>query len=404
MFGNRPKTIHSPTDRLPDFNYIDRSDIYADSACQSLRPQPIINALNLYYQTYNACGGRVKYKWGQKVDSQIEDTRHLIIDFLGLPQKDYVCSFTLNTTYGVNLVLSQLPTKIYKQIVTSEIEHNSVFLPTIKLAKRLDINRKVLLRDDDGSLIYSINDLEKSIIVVNSTSNIDGRLLINIKQLIKDTHEVGGIVIIDAAQTIAHYHEILIGCGADAICFSGHKMYAASLGVIVIKKSLLRTLTLNFVGGGMVASVKSNEYTLLPDDLSSWLEPGLQAYAEIISLKKSIEWLQTIQPYGTSPSDYLEKISNKLFAGLSEIPGITIFNKKPSSVISIYSKNIDAHRLAVFLSASGIMARSGYFCCHYYLLEKLKMPPMLRFSIGLQTTETDIEKILEIMNKILKGK
>ncbi len=402
MFRNRTQTVSDPNDRLPEFNFLGSDDIYMDSACQSIRPQPVIDAMNNYYQSYNACGGRVKYKWGQKVDSQINDTRELVINYLGLSSKDYVCSFTLNTTYGLNLVLGQLPTGNYDQIITSEIEHNSVFLPTITLAKRLGIARKVLPRNDDGSLIYSQNDLNKSIIVVSSTSNIDGRQLINVKQLINEAHKVGGIVIIDAAQTMAHYHEILSGCGADVICFSAHKMYAASLGVIVIKKNLLQLLEINFIGGGMVSCVRQQDYTILPDEMTSWLEPGLQSYAEIISLHKSIEWLKIVKPNGLKPSEHIARISGKLFDELSQIPGIVMINHQPSSVISLYSKNIDSHRLAIFLSASGIMVRSGYFCCHYFLLEKLKLPPLLRFSIGIQTTENDVAKILEIMKKLTK--
>jgi cysteine desulfurase/selenocysteine lyase len=180
-------------------------------------------------------------------------------------------------------------------------------------------------------------------------------------------------------------------------------MYAASLGVIVIRKDLLKTLKIGMVGGGMVTSVSEHGYTLHPDDMASRLEPGLQAYGEIISLKHAIEWLKTVKPQGQKPSEYIEMISNKLYSGLLEIPGLTMFNKTPSSVISVCSQKVDAHRLATFLSASGIMARSGYFCCHYYLLEKLNMPPLLRFSVGLHTTESDINKTIEVMKKITKG-
>jgi len=401
VFNKKAKINQNSTSRLADFSYISDSDIYMDSACQSVRPQPVIDAISNYYQTYNACGGRVKYDWGQKVDAKIEATREEVIDYLGLSQKDYVCSFTLNTTYGINLILSQLTSGIYKQIITSEIEHNSVFLPTIELAKRLEITRKVLARADDGSLIYIKQDISEAIVVVNATSNIDGRLLLNVKQLIKEVHDNGGIIIIDAAQAMAHHHELLIGCGADAICFSAHKMYAASMGVIVIKKSLLKSLDIKFTGGGMVSSVSENTYKLLPDDMSSWLEPGLQSYAEIISLNQSIDWLKTVKPQGLKPAEYIEKLSRQLFDGLSTMPNLKIFNKSPAPVISVYSSKIDAHRLAIFLSSNGIMVRSGYFCCHYYLLEKLKLPPLLRFSIGLHTTESDIVKTLETIKKFL---
>lgn len=403
MFNKKTSSIQDPSERLADFSYVSKNDIYLDTSCQSMRPQPVIDALNSYYTTYNACGGRVKYKWGQKVDSKVEETRDLVLDYLGMPAKKYVCSFTLNTTYGLNLILTQLPTGIYEQVTTSEIEHNSVFLTTIELSKRLDTKRNVLKRDDDGNLIYSTENIKKAVVVVNAVSNIDGRTLGNIKQLIKDTHANGGIVIIDAAQAMAHYHEMLIGCDADAICFSAHKMYAASLGVVVIKNDLLKSFNKFLVGGGMVSGVQENDYQLLPDDIASWLEPGLQAYGEIISLNNAINWLKTIKPNGLKPSEYVAKMSALLYTGLAEIPGIKFINNKPSSVISLYHEKIDAHRLAVFLSAAGIMTRSGYFCCHYYLLEHLSMPPLLRFSVGLHTTEDDIVKTIETMKKITKG-
>lgn len=403
MFRKKTENLRVVSGRLPEFSYLKDEDIYLDNACQSPRPQPVIDAMTSYYQTYNACGGRVKYKWGQKVDSQVEETRNLVTNYLGLSKKDYICAFTLNTTYGINLILSQLPSGVYSHVVTSEIEHNSVFLPTINLADRLEIERKVLKRTDDGGLNYKMSDLEKSIIVVSTTSNIDGRLLVNVKQLVSDAHKSGGIVIIDAAQTMAHYHDLLVGCGADAICFSAHKMYAGSLGVIVIRKDLLKTLKISVVGGGMVSSVTEQNYTLLPDDMASWLEPGLQAYGEIISLKHAILWLKTVKPDGLNPSQYIEQLSKSLYQGLAEIPGLKILNKNPSSLISVYCEKVDAHRLATFLSVSGIMVRSGYFCCHYYLLEKQKFPPLLRFSIGLQTTEDDIQKTIKIIKKITKG-
>lgn len=400
MFIKKDSAQPKAADRPIDFSYLDSKNIYLDGACQSLRPQPVISALNDYYQNYNACGGRVKYQWGQKVDKAIDETRGLVLKHLGLSANEYTYSFTLNTTYGINLILSQIPAGKYDRVVTSEIEHNSVFLPTIELAKRLGVDRLVLDRDDIGNLLYDNSDLHRSIVVANSTSNIDGRQLSNITELIRDTHKNGGIVIIDAAQTMAHYHSLIKGCGADAICFSAHKMYGASLGVIVIRNKLLDSLDKQFVGGGMVSAVDEQTYTLLVDDRNSWLEPGLQAYGEIIALNQAIKWRQSFQVNGLSAVAYLEQKSSALYRGLSRIPSVVMINDRPSSVISFYSKKTDAHRLATFLSASGIMVRSGYFCCHYYLLNKQSLPPLIRLSLGLHTTDEDIEKTINILAKI----
>jgi cysteine desulfurase/selenocysteine lyase len=48
------------------------------------------------------------------------------------------------------------------------------------------------------------------------------------------------------------------------------------------------------------------------------------------------------------------------------------------------------------------MSRSGYFCCHYYLLEKLKLPPLIRFSLGLHSTEDDIERTIKELRRVIK--
>lgn len=401
-FGNkRTASDNLSSGHLADFAYLSDKDIYLDTACQSLRPQPVIDALNEYYHTYNACGERVKYQWGQKVDEVVASARQSVLDLLKLSNKDYVTSFTLNTTYGINLILQQLPAGKFKRIITSDIEHNSVFLPTMTAAKRLDIPRLVLKRADDGSLDYQPVDLDGAVVVLNVVSNIDGRTLNNIKDVVADTHKHGGIVIIDAAQAMAHQHQLLVGSQPDAICFSAHKMYSASLGGIVISKDLLASLETAFVGGGMVSGVKETTFALIPDEPETKLEPGLQAWGEIVALNAAIKWLNDIKPNGQDRHEYIADRSQQLFDGLQTLKGVTLINQSVAPVISLYSDKYDAHRLALFLSAAGIMVRSGYFCCHYYLIEQRQLPPLVRFSLGLQTTPADIDKTIQTLQKLI---
>ena len=89
---------------MKDFEYLPAGAHYFDSACQSLRPQCVIDVLNEYYTDYNSCGERVKYAWGKQVDERVEETREAVLDLLKLKSKHYFVSFTLNTTYGLNLL------------------------------------------------------------------------------------------------------------------------------------------------------------------------------------------------------------------------------------------------------------------------------------------------------------
>jgi selenocysteine lyase/cysteine desulfurase len=401
------RTVAAPqgTDagRQDDFAYLEPGEIYLDAACQSLRPQPVIHALTDYYTTYNACGGRVKYAWGQKVDRAVADTRTAVLNLLGLSARQHAVSFTLNTTYGLNLLLQQLPINRFGRVVTSHIEHNSVFLPTITAARRLGVDRLVLDRAADGALLYEPAQLERAVVVVNAASNIDGRQLTNLTELVRDTHARGGIVIVDAAQAMGHSRALLQKTEADAVCFSAHKMYGASLGVVVARHELLASLELGFVGGGMVQDVREEDFDLVQGDPGALLEPGLQAWGEIIALGRAIEWLGSIRPGGLAPEEHLAALSTRLYEGLAGISGLTLVNSAPSPVISLYAPAQDSHRLAVFLSHSKVSVRSGYFCAHHHLKQQLGVPPLLRFSLGLHSTVSDIDTATQTLSRLMKG-
>ncbi len=399
IFNNKKPTLKSG---VVDFGYLDSRELYFDSACQTLRPQPVIDAMTEYFQGYNACGGRVKYDWGKKVDEKILETRKQILALLGKSDSEYVVAFTLNTSYGINLVLSQLPSK-FKKVVTSEIEHNSVFLPAMEAAKRLGVFRVVLPRSPDGALEYKPAHLSEAVIVLNSMSNIDGRALVNLQAIVRDAHQAGGIVLIDAAQGIGHDQELLRRSDFDALFFSGHKFYGPSLGVIVIKRSLLKALDVRFIGGGMVEDVKKETYKLVSsdEDLPALLEIGLQDFAGIIGLGASIKWHESYKPEGQDRQVHQAALSRLLFERLAEMPTVRLINFTPSPIVSFYSEKIDAHRLAIYLSAQNIMARSGYFCCHYYLKNLKKYPPLLRVSLGLHNTRQQAESFLQTLETII---
>ena len=353
---------------MNDFDYLGEKTVYVDAACQSLRPKPVVEALTRYYFEHNSCGERVKYPWGEKTDALVEGTRKKVLKLLKLKAKDYFVAFTLNTTYGINLLLNEIKPELVKKVVTSEIEHNSPFLATMALAKRLGVPRVVLERLDTGALDYREGDFQKAVVVVNCASNFDGRQMKNIAQVVKQVHKEGGIIIIDAAQAMAHYHELLEKTEADAICFSAHKMYAPSLGVIVARRDLVPKLRLTFVGGGMVDDVFEDRYILSATgnkDLAHTIfEAGLQAWGEIISLGAAIDWL----------SNRTKEDKKRLAACTEELDGflrsrekVKMVGKEANPTMSFYVEGLDSHLLGAALGKEGIMARTGYFCVHYYL-------------------------------------
>ncbi len=386
---------------MNDFDYLETGEVYLDAACQSLRPRPVIAALNEYYEKFNSCGERVKYPWGIETDRRVEACREKILKYLKLPKREYFVSFTLNTTYGINLLLQQLDGSKFDVVVTSDIEHNSPFLSTMTFAKKYGIPRKVLSREEDGGL--PVEEIpEKAVVVVNAASNIDGRKLVNIKDVVKRVHKTGGVVIIDAAQAMAHSSEVLYKTEADAICFSAHKMYAPSLGAMIVRKDLLPKIETSFIGGGMVDDVDRESYLLSseknPDHIYTKFESGLQAWGEIIALGEAIDWLG-----GLSKADHknLEENYTELFEFLNASEKVELVNAEPNPTMSFFVKGVDSHLLGEALGAEEIMARTGYFCAHYYLDKVRHFPPLIRFSLGYHNRPEDIEKVKKVMEKIV---
>ena len=386
---------------MNDFDYLGKGEVYLDAACQSLRPRPVIDAINNYYTEHNSCGERVKYKWGIETDEKVEATRAKVLKFLKLSSRKYTVSFTLNTTYGINLILSQLDPANFKKIITSEIEHNSPFLATMAFSERTSLPREVIKREEDGSIDISAYDFTDAVVVVNCASNFDGRKLLNIKEVIRATHKAGGIIIIDAAQAMAHSADILRGVEPDAICFSAHKLYAPSLGVIVWKDDLMKKLVPGFVGGGMVDDVNRESYLLSADNKEhryTRFESGLQAWGEIVGLGAALDWLDKLPKKAWQN---LENNYTELFNFLNDSSKVHMVNQEANPTMSFYVEGLDSHLLGTALSRENIMARTGYFCVHYYLDHVLGMPPLVRFSLGLHNRPEDVEKVQKIMQKII---
>ena len=82
-----------------DFPLMNREDspIYLDSACMTLRPQQVIDAITEYYTDYPACGGRSVHKLSWQVTEKFEMARDSLKKFVGAEQPSEIV-FTKNAT------------------------------------------------------------------------------------------------------------------------------------------------------------------------------------------------------------------------------------------------------------------------------------------------------------------
>ena len=108
--------------------------VYLDSSCQSLRPQQVIDAVTEYYTKYPACGGRSVHHMSNEVSVRVDETREAFCRFLGGEDPSHFV-FTRNTTEALNAVAFGLGLKKGDAVVTTDVEHNSNYVPWLRLQK-----------------------------------------------------------------------------------------------------------------------------------------------------------------------------------------------------------------------------------------------------------------------------
>ncbi|MBL7206138.1 MAG: cysteine desulfurase [Candidatus Aenigmarchaeota archaeon] len=389
---------------FPVLNREGKPIIYLDSACQTLRPNQVIDKINEYYKEYPACGGRSLHKLGKMVDEKVIESRKRMQKFIGAKKSEEVI-FTKNTTEGINIILNSLSLKSGDAVITTDKEHNSVLLPVQFLAKRKGIEHKITKSNDDGTFnLDKFQELltpEVKLVSVVHTSNIDG-FTNPAKEIVKAAHDNGSLVLLDGAQSVPHKEVDVKKLDVDFLAFSGHKMCGPSgTGILYGKYDLLKNMEPIFVGGETVSN--STYTTSEMENPPERFEPGLQNYAGMVGLAEAARYLQKIgmdkiQRHDVELNKYLTENARDLglqILGPSD-PGLR------SGVFSFNIKGLDPHEIAIMLDhTNNIAVRSGMHCVHSWFNEN-EIKGSVRASMYFYNTKEEIETFISTLKEIIK--
>lgn len=391
-----------------DFNILSKKDgfvpIYFDSACMSLKPNQVINAMNDYYFNYPACAGRSSHKMGDKVLKKIKETRQLIAKFINASNENEII-FTRNTTEGINLLAHSLGLKKGEVVLISDKEHNSNLIPWLVLRDKIGIIVKIIPSNEDGT--FNLNNFSEMIggvklVSIVYTSNLDG-VTNPAKEIIEIAHKNKVLVFLDVAQSIPHKKIDVLDLGVDFLAFSGHKMLSPTgTGVFYGKYELLEKLEPFMVGGDTVLSSTYEDYEFLP--IPEKFEAGLQDYAGIIGLGEAIRYLSQFN--FNDIKEHELKLNTYITKELQKIPQIKIIGPKDaedrSGIINFYIDGTDMHKFAIMLDEmANISIRSGQHCVHSWFVSK-KIFNSARVSLYLYNTMKEAEMFITNLNKIIK--
>ncbi|MBI2542130.1 cysteine desulfurase [Candidatus Woesearchaeota archaeon] len=376
--------------------------IYFDNAATSQKPKQVIGAITGYYQKYNANVHRSIHQLGEEATAEYEKARQKIADFINARYEEVI--FTKNSTEGLNLLAYSLTSglKPGDEIVISQLEHHSNFVPWQQMAEHLglklkfiEINKNAEL--DKESIKKNITKKTK-IVSVNHISNAIGTIN-PVEEITKIAHENGALMVIDGSQSVPHMPIDAKKINADFYVFTGHKMLGPTgVGVVYGKKELLENMRPFLYGGEMINEVKFEGTTF--NKLPWKFEAGTPNIAEAIGLGIAVDYLSKIGMNNIFEHD--KELVEYGTERIKEIKGVTIYGpKERGSIISFNVKGVHAHDVSQILDSEGVAIRAGHHCC-MPLMGVLGISSTARASFYLYNTEEEIDTFIKAIHKVKK--
>lgn len=374
--------------------------VYLDNAATVQKPVTVLEASRSYYEETNANIHRGTHHLSQKATAAHEAARETIARHLNAASPDEII-FTSGTTDGINLVANILTPTLSAgdEIIISALEHHSNIVPWQMLAQRTGATIKVIPVLDDGTLDHtaflSLLGERTKVLALTHVSNAFGTP-VPVKDYLLPAKAAGALVLLDAAQSVAHKPIDLQEIDPDFLVFSGHKIYAPTgIGILYGKASTLENLPPWRGGGEMIKEVSYQSSTY--NDLPFRYEAGTPNIEGAIALAAAFDWLHALGLPAVASHE--QSLIEAAAEALAEIPGLHFYG--PSNRQGSLSFNIEGihhYDLGTLIDQMGVAVRTGHHCCQP-LMGRFNTTGTVRASFAAYNTLEEVEILATAVKK-----
>ncbi len=375
---------------MPDPVYLD----YA--ATTPLRPEARDAMLDVLSRRWgNPSSG---HRWGREARAALEDARARFAAVIGAAPAEIV--FTRGGTEADNLaVLGRARADAGRPLACSAIEHKAV-LAASKIAAGDDDRLHIVPVDlagvvDVDALAEIVRDHAPALVSVMWASNEVGALQ-PVERIAAVCADAGVTFHSDAVQALGKVPVRVDQVPVDLLAFSAHKLGGPrGAGVLFARRRTRLDPLLH--GGGQERG----------------LRPGTEDVASAVAFAVAAEVAEAER------EDTMARIGalrDRLEAGLCErVPGLRINAAAAPRLPTISNLSVpgaDPEMLLMALDLEGIAASSGSACSSgavepSHVLMAMGLPaeiagPSVRFSLGRDTTEQDIDRVLEVFPRVIE--
>ncbi|HBR09654.1 TPA: cysteine desulfurase [Candidatus Acetothermia bacterium] len=381
--------------------------IYLDNAATSWpKPLQVSRAMDAFLTDVGGSPGRSSHRLAIEAGRIVYHARELLAELFAVNDPLRIL-LGPNATYFLNLALHGL-LRPGDHVITSSMEHNAVMRP-LRYLERCGVDLTVLRCSKQGEL----NPLEvtrsirpqTTMIVLNHSSNVTGGIL-SIAQMGQIARKHNLIFLVDAAQTAGVWPIDIEKESIDLLVFTGHKgLYGppGTGGMVVGEHVKCDAMPPLILGGTGSRSSEEEQPDFLPDRYES----GTPNTVGLAGLAAGIEYLfdkgiENIQHQNA-------QLTAKLHGGLAEIPRVVIYGKPDftsrTAIVSFNINGLAPSEVGLRLDEDyNIMCRVGLHCAPAAHKTIGTFPiGTVRFSLGLYTTDHDIEQAIMAVTEIARS-
>jgi L-cysteine/cystine lyase len=220
---------------------------YFNTGWEGPSPVSVVKAIEerLEYESYNGPSTPEVLESGEAIAKQAKEAVANLVN--ASPEE---IALTENTTEGLNVVLNGLPWKPGDEIVTCNLEHPSVLLPSYNLQQRAGVKVKIVTLSSNSTHDEIVAKFEaaltpKTRMVFISHIEYSCGLRMPVKRIRQLTQGRGIWMLLDGAQGPGHVRLDMRDIGCDFYAMPGHKWLLGpdGTGALYIRKEMLEQVS-----------------------------------------------------------------------------------------------------------------------------------------------------------------
>ncbi len=371
---------------------------YLDNAATSWpKPEPVLAAWNHAARIVGAAAGRAAYRSAVEADAIRQRARMAAARLLGGVDPARV-ALPGGCTLALNLAIHGL-VRPGDHVIATAADHNAVLRPLHAMARRGIAAVTIVPCDGlgrvDPAAVAAAWRPATRLVACTHASNVTGAVQ-DVAAIAAIAHDRGGLLLVDAAQTLGQLSLDVATLGADLVAAPAHKWLHGTAGVgLLWARAGIEPEPM--VQGGTGTRSESLD---MPEAFIDRMETGTPDVPALAALVAADAWLRDRGLAATGAS--CRGLAAECAARLGALAGVRVLGAEGAPIVSFTVEGYDPGEVAVLLEqAAGVEVRSGFHCAacvHEHL--GTAAGGTVRASFGPGNDSADIDAIVRVVETI----